>query len=295
MTKEQCRACGKWFEDSELDAHLSEHMNDEPESPLPQGAEVSRSLLDPNRNYYFVNPGYRGFLIMSYVWGNIYDEYANAIARSRKRVLLESRDIPARHTILDVPAGKQDVPWKVLSANKAFARGTRTWNEVLFEELDGTPAVCLRTERGRIIDGSGNLLATTKVKVRGGWGQGRPRMSLILPPIGGDEALIADQAKRPHSFSRPTDEFEITDRLGKMIAEVREYNPPEIGERHYRPMEERVRASTWKTLMWSENIDRSRSTKFYALHVLDPSYDRRILIGLTLLYLRWLHRSAASD
>jgi hypothetical protein len=59
MTKEQCRACGEWFEDSELDAHLAEHMNDEPvsegveeeveeppqlpvKSPLAQGAELDR-------------------------------------------------------------------------------------------------------------------------------------------------------------------------------------------------------------------------------------------------------------
>lgn len=42
MTKEQCRACGEWFEDSELDAHLSEHMNDEPESEEDVGEEVEQ-------------------------------------------------------------------------------------------------------------------------------------------------------------------------------------------------------------------------------------------------------------
>ena len=49
MTKEQCLTCGEWFKDSEMDAHLSEHL-EEPEteeqgeqlplaSPLPQRAE----------------------------------------------------------------------------------------------------------------------------------------------------------------------------------------------------------------------------------------------------------------
>ncbi len=56
MTKEQCLTCGEWFEDSELDAHLSEHLKDEPESeeqveqlplksPLRQGAEFDREAL----------------------------------------------------------------------------------------------------------------------------------------------------------------------------------------------------------------------------------------------------------
>jgi hypothetical protein len=59
MTKEQCLTCGEWFEDSDMDAHLSEHLK-EPESeeqvgpeseqveqlplksPLRQGAEFDR-------------------------------------------------------------------------------------------------------------------------------------------------------------------------------------------------------------------------------------------------------------
>ena len=316
MTKEQCRACGEWFEDSELDAHLSEHMNDEPESedigeeaeqlsqpllesPLPQGAKGSSSLLDPGRSYYFVNPGHRGlFIVGSWVWGNIYDENAKMIARSRKRVLLERSDTPGQHTVLDVPAGQRDVPWKVLRANRAFRRGTKAWDEVLFEELDGTPIVSLRTEREfvrggppHIIDGSGKLLGTTSVKSRWGRVRDRPRMS-FLPPIGGDEALIADQAKRPNGLSRPTDEFEITDRLGRMISEVREHNPlRDFEESHEKTREELARTSTWEILMWSEKIDRrSPSTQFYALHVLDPSYDKRILIGFSMLYLQRLHR-----
>jgi hypothetical protein len=326
VTKEQCLTCGEWFEDSELDAHLSEHLKDEPESeeqveqlplksPLRQGSEFDResglsdstkyspALLDPNRNYYFVNPGYRGWLTEGYEWGNIYDEYAIPIARSRKRMLLESSDIPAQRTVLDVPPGRRDVAWKVLRANKAFAKGTRTWDEVVFEENDGTPVLSLKTERGtfrdgppQIIDGSGNVLGTTTEKGRWGWVQSRPRMSLIFPPIGGDEVLVADQAKRPHAFSRPTDEFEIVDRLGRLLTEVRVYNPlDEFGKGQEKTKEERVRLSTWKTLMWSENIDRSQSTQFYALHVLDPSYDRRLLIGFAMLYLQCLHISAASD
>lgn len=267
---------------------------------------MSSALLDPSRNYYFVNPGTRGFLSFrgSYEWGNIYDEHAIPIARSRKRVLLESSDIPSQHTVLDVPAGKRDVPRKVLRANNAFARGTRTWDEAVFEELDGTPVLSLKTRRStvreepsHIIDGSGNLLGTTtRAKGRWRWVQSGPKMSMIVPSIGEEKALIAYYAPRPRTFSRPTFGFEIMDRLGTITFESMEYNPlDEFRERHEKTMEERVRVSTWKTLIWSENIDRSTSTQFYALHVLDPSWDRRVLIGFAMLYLHWLQTIRSSD
>jgi NAD-dependent SIR2 family protein deacetylase len=44
----QCETCGKWFDDSELDAHLNEHLNEpaskeaEPQPPVLSEAQEAR-------------------------------------------------------------------------------------------------------------------------------------------------------------------------------------------------------------------------------------------------------------
>jgi len=45
--KVQCETCGKWFDDSELDAHLNEHLNEpaiseEPQPPVLTEAQEAR-------------------------------------------------------------------------------------------------------------------------------------------------------------------------------------------------------------------------------------------------------------
>ncbi len=149
-------------------------------------------------------------------------------------------------------------------------------------ETDGTPILLIQpgvpdlNRRPRdthdITDGEGHLLGTVKWRERE---ISRQRIAMVLvdPAVqeGHEnreerEVLVALTGPAGWSWSSP--EFAINeDRSGRRVAEFKSYDvPPEThGESH---------GKTWTRIFRPST---------YSLHVLDPSYDRRTLIGLAIV------------
>ena len=53
--KVQCETCGRWFEDEELDAHLSKHL-DEPAEPEPQPTRMKCPDCETGMDAYYGVP-----------------------------------------------------------------------------------------------------------------------------------------------------------------------------------------------------------------------------------------------
>jgi hypothetical protein len=142
-------------------------------------------------------------------------------------------------------------------------------------EIDGTPIVLIQrgvpdlnrrpTDTHDITDGEDYLLGTVKSRGK------RPIAMVLVAPAAEDEAedgedhevLVALENNYWSLFKSSS--FGIyDDRSGERVADFNPYDvPPETsGERH---------GKTWNRIF---------GHSIYSLHVLDPSYDRRTLIGL---------------
>lgn len=126
--------------------------------------------------------------------------------------------------------------------------------EITIEEIDGTPIISVNRKiislrpSYDIKDGGGNLLGRTRRKL----------LTIIRPKMWmedatGDKSLVGQGAFAGW-------DFEIKDRLGRKIAEV-------------------SKTDRWRDIFLGGIFDYSDT---YALHILDRSHDRRVLLGFVI-------------
>lgn len=126
--------------------------------------------------------------------------------------------------------------------------------EITIEEIDGAPVLTINRKIASvrpsydIKDNAGNLLGRTKRKL----------LAIIRPKIWVENAMGDESLVGQGSFAGW--DFEIKDLHGRKIAEV-------------------SKADRWRDVFLGGVFDYSDT---YALHIIDRSYDKRILLGFVI-------------